>query len=416
MKLFVCDNLFDNSNISGYNSLLIDNILDTNKDDCIIVFIENVEKNYKIYDYLNEKNDFNHYFWCENLKELFEYNIIVTSIELFNDDIMFYDKNNTIYYFCEKKNIIFNEKFNNIEKYLFLSDYDTINDVDKTFFTKIYTFNNYFVDNNKVEFVRFNFNKNEIMKLFDNTTKEFTKLSLEIKEDYIIIFIQLFDSLFYDALDRIILSISELKKKYKIYTIIHWPLYKEIEKTITKKEIIFYNEKMYYKFYNIHIPIDIKNSEELIKNNDIETITIKFSINKEHSLTIKDYLLDIFNKYLNDEYTIITTMDDYNILKYVYLSDIYIPVTENLTYFSLLSQYYKTYTIFTNDSNNSQEYCIFGDIPLLNSSDYIHCSITNRIKKNLRVEDVKNSIENYIINKGNPFFLYKGEFCQFLFG
>ena len=110
MKIFVCDNVFNNSNITGYNSLLLNNILDTCKDDCIVFFLEDVEKNYKIYDYLNEIDKFNHYFWCENLKELFEYNIIVTSTELLNDELLFYNKSNIIYYFCEKKKINFNEK------------------------------------------------------------------------------------------------------------------------------------------------------------------------------------------------------------------------------------------------------------------------------------------------------------------
>jgi hypothetical protein len=416
MKIFVCDNLFNNSNITGYNSLLLNDVLQTSKDDCIVFFLEDVEKNYKIYDYLNEKHQFNHYFWCENLKQLFEYNIIVTSRELLNDELLFYNKSNIIYYFCEKKNINFNEKFNNREKYLFLADYDRINELDKRFFTKIYTFNNCFVDNNKVEFIRFNLKRNDIASLFDNNTKENIKINLEIKKDFIVIFIHLFDNLFYDTLDRIILSIYELKKTHKIYPIFYWPLDKEIEKTITKKDIILYNEKMYYKFYNLDIPIDIKNIEDIINNDDIETYNIKFSINKEFSLTIKDYILNVLNKYLNDEYTLITKIDDYNLLQHIYMSDIYIPITEKLSYLTLLSQYYKTYTIFTNDSNNTQEYCIFGDIPLLNSNDYIHCAITNRIKRNLRVEDMKNSIENYIKNKENPFFLYKREFCEYLFG
>ena len=84
-----------------------------------------------------------------------------------------------IYYFCEKKNITFNEKFNNREKYLFLSDYDTINELDKRFFTKIYTFNNFHTDCDKVEFIRFNLKKNDIITLFDNTTKENIKLLLQ---------------------------------------------------------------------------------------------------------------------------------------------------------------------------------------------------------------------------------------------
>lgn len=417
MKIFVCDKIFDNYNITGYNSILLSNILETNKEDCIIFFIEDVDKNYKVNDYLNEKNKFNHYFWCENLSTLFDYNIIVTSKELLTDEILFYNKNNIIYYFCEKKNINYNEKFNNRQKYLFLNDYDIVDDLDKRFYTKICTFNNYHEDCDKIEFIRFNFKRNELIHLFDNTKKENVKSSLGVKEDYIVIFIHLFDDLFYDTLDRIILAICELKKIYKIYPIIYWPLDKQIDKNITKKDLIVKDEKLFYKFYNLDIPIDIQNSNDILKEEDGDKVyNINFSINKEYSLTMKDYLLQLFNTYLKDEYRIITKIDDYNLLQNIYMSDIYFPVTEDISYLQLLSQYYKTYTIFTNDSYNSQEYCIFGDIPLLKSKDYIHCTIKNRLKRNLRVDDVKETIENYIKNKENPFFLYKREFCEYLFG
>lgn len=419
MKIFICDKIFDSNNITGHNSLLINNILQNNKDDCIVFFIEDVKENYKIYNYLNEKNTFNHCYWSDNLKILFDYNIIVTSNELLTDEILFYNYNNdnVIYYFCEKKNINYNEKFNNIEKYLFLNDYDVVDDLDKRYFTKIFTFNNVQDYSEKTEFVRFNFKQNDIATLFDNNTKENIKLSIDIKDDSIIIFIHLFDDLFYDSLDRIILAICELKELYKIYPIIYWPLDTEIKKNITKKDIIIKDEKMFYKFYNIDIPIDIQNIVDIMKRDEYENnaYIISFSINKEYSLTMKEYLITLLNRYLQNEYRIVTKIEDYNLLQHIYMSDIYIPVTEEISYLQLLSQYYKTYTIFTNDSYNSQEYCIFGDIPLLKSNDYIHCCIKNRIKRNLRVHDVKTSIENYIKNKENPFFLYKREFCQYLF-
>lgn len=145
-------------------------------------------------------------------------------------------------------------------------------------------------------------------------------------------------------------------------------------------------------------------------------VNINFSINIEHSLTMKESLLNILNVYIKDDYSIVTNIDDYKLLQYIYMADIYIPVTEELSYITLASQYYKTYTIFTNDSNNTQEYCIYGDIPLLKSNDHIYCSISDKIKRNMRTEDMKNSIENYIKNKENPFFVYKREFCEYLFG
>jgi hypothetical protein len=462
MKIYISDKIFDINNISsGYNSLLLNELQTNNHNECILFFIENVTKHYEIYEYLNEKNKFNNYFWCENLKAISKYKIIVISNELLTDELLFYNPNNVIYYFCEKRNIApllnstgqynvkNNVKCNNIQKYLYLKDYDTIYETDKSFFTKIYTFNNIQADGDKVEFIRYNiyprrfkmgrscgasfevvtgnlveesngvpfefFNgvkRNDIITLFDNATKDNIKSTFNIKDDYIVIFIHLYDDLFYDVLDRIILAISELKKIHKIWPIFYWPIEKNINKSITKNDIVVMNDKMIYNCYNIDIPIN----SDLSNFNDNELLNINFSINIEHSLTMKESLLNILKVYIKDEYSIVTNIDDYKLLQYIYMADIYIPVTEELSYLTLVSQYYKTYTIFTNDSNNTQEYCIYGDIPLLKSNDHIYCSISDKIKRNMRTDDMKNSIENYIKNKENPFFVYKREFCEYLFG
>jgi hypothetical protein len=173
-----------------------------------------------------------------------------------------------------------------------------------------------------------------------------------------------------------------------------------------------YDDKMMYKYYGVDILLD----KEIIKNNYYETLNINFSIIKEHCLTTKEFIFNVINYYIKDDFTIIHVDDEYNLLKNIYNSDIYIPITDNLSYLTLLSQYYKTYTIFTNDSNNTQEYCIYGNIPLLKSNDYIYCIFTNRIKRNMKMDDMKNAIENYIENKDNSFFVYKREFCEYLFG
>jgi hypothetical protein len=52
----------------------------------------------------------------------------------------------------------------------------------------------------------------------------------------------------------------------------------------------------------------------------------------------------------------------------------------------------------------------------LKSNDYIFSCISKRIKRTMKVDDMKNSIGNYIKNKENPFFVYKREFCEYLFG
>ena len=459
MKIYISDKIFDINNISsGYNSLLLNELQTNNHNECILFFIENVTKHYEIYEYLNEKNKFNNYFWCENLKAISKYKIIVISKELLTDELLFYNPNNVIYYFCEKRNIAplvssngqynvkSNVKYNNIQKYLYLKDYDTIDETDKSFFTKIYTFNNIQADGDKVEFIRYNvyprrfkmgrsygasfevvtgnlveesnglpfefFNGVKRNDIFDNETKDNIRCKFDIKDDYNVIFIHLYDDLFYDVLDRIILAISELKKIHKIWPIFYWPIEKNINKTITKNDIVVMNDKMIYNFYNIDIPIN----SDLSNFKDNELLNINFSINIEHSLTMKESLLNILNVYIKDDYSIVTNIDDYKLLQYIYMADIYIPVTEELSYVTLVSQYYKTYTIFTNDSNNTQEYCIYGDIPLLKSNDHIYCSISDKIKRNMRTDDMKNSIENYIKNKENPFFVYKREFCEYLFG
>jgi hypothetical protein len=90
MKIYISDKIFDINNISsGYNSLLLNELQTNNHNECILFFIENVTKHYEIYEYLNEKNKFNNYFWCENLKAISKYKIIVISKELLTDELLF---------------------------------------------------------------------------------------------------------------------------------------------------------------------------------------------------------------------------------------------------------------------------------------------------------------------------------------
>ena len=171
MKIYVSDKLFNIKNMTGYNNILMNEILKNSTNDCILYFIENVSKSYDIFEYLMDTDSFNNYYWNENLISLKHYKIKVTSKELLDEQLLQYKENDEIQYFCEKKNITYNEKHNFKIKKLYLYDYDVVDEVDKSFFTKIYTFNNIQVNQaneDNIEFVRFNVKNDSVFKLFDN--------------------------------------------------------------------------------------------------------------------------------------------------------------------------------------------------------------------------------------------------------
>lgn len=411
MKIFISDKLFSIKNITGVNNILISKLIETNCKNLTLYFIENVSKKYDLFDYLIETNIFNHYYWKEHLKSLSDYKVIVISKELLNQELSLYNENDSIYYYCEKRNINYNE-FHKSKKYLYLYDYDNIYNTDTVFFTKIYTFNNIQASEDNIEFIRFNVKNEGLFTLFDNENKENIRKKFNISNDYIIIFIHLYDTDVFDTIDRIILSIVELRKYYKIYTIVYWPIQKNITQIISKNDLIFENDKYHFSFYKSIVPLE----GELSNLNNDDKYNINFQTSIGYSINNRCDVENMLKTYLINDYKFSVNIDDVELTQNMYMSDIYIPITDEISYLTLLSQYYKTYTIFINDSYNTQEYCIFGDIPLLKSNDYIYSLISNRLKRNLRLDDVKETIENYIKNKENPFFLYKREFCEYLFG
>lgn len=239
---------------------------------------------------------------------------------------------------------------------------------------------------------------------------------LGLPDDHIIIYIHLYDRDFYYILDRIILAICELKKQgKKIYTVVYWGLNINISKKITKSDFTIEGDKVFYKVYNNYLPVNV-NDVSLENIEDTQEFNIEYYVSKIYSSTNKSDVIDLLNIYLPNEHRLMTNIDDGMMLSNIFASDIYIPVTENMSYLPMVSQLYQTYTILVSDNNNLQEYCIYGDNPLLKSDDYLYNVNSKKIKRNLRVQDIQSSIDEYIENKENPFFIYKKEFCSYIFG
>jgi hypothetical protein len=139
MKVFISDKLFNVKNITGSNNLLISELIKCKINNSILYFIENVSNKYELFEYLLETDIFNHYYWKEHLKSINQYKIVVISKELLNEELSLYTKNDSIYYYCEKRNINYNHNHYS-KKYLYLYDYDIVDNKDRAFFSKIYTF------------------------------------------------------------------------------------------------------------------------------------------------------------------------------------------------------------------------------------------------------------------------------------
>ena len=178
---------------------------------------------------------------------------------------------------------------------------------------------------------------------------------------------------------------------------------------IQESDII--NNTFCYKYSNTNIEFEIT-------PNAIGTrVNVEFTIHRPDSET---NMYDEFVKLLihsNVTYDIIKTPFDTNkeLFEYIYLSDIYIPLSYNFNQFSLIAQKLQTYCLFVNKSPMSTEYCLYGDVPILKSNDLFYHIEQNRIDTVLRVDDVKESIEKYYENKENPFFIYNKEITKLLF-
>jgi hypothetical protein len=283
-----------------------------------------------------------------------------------------------------------------------LNEYDNADENDIQYFDKIICDNN-FQSNQHVIFKKCNIGK---MIQFKKTKQQYLK-EKQITNQHVI-FINVSD-IDLKKIDKIIYAVNELQT-YNILLILYIPIYLNFNINIKKSDLTISGDEIVYKYINKEIKLDknvLENGEEDIQlnvnlPNDVQLFNYDFIVNllKEKHI---NYLY--INQYISLQ----------EIIEYIYMSDIYIPITNDFNYISLMSQKCETYTIFMNDSYNSQEYCIYGDLPMLISNDYYFNISNDRIEKMLRVDDIKNSIETYLNNKNNPEFIYKKEFCQYLF-
>ena len=406
MKLFVSDNIFNIDNIYSYNGQLIKNILKHHFHECGIVFLLNdVNKIIDINDYLNNINDILLiHFWKQNLIELEKYKIIVCNKDHFRRYI---ENNNVteINYYCQKKNIIYEDI--NVVKNIYLYENDFIEENEYSYFNKIYTFNNT-ISNEKIEFIQFQpicINSN-ILEIESKTKQEY-RLEKNIVNDNVV-FIHIID-IDLNIIDRIIFALDKLKEK-NIYTIIYLPVFynfKIVEQLCNLKKID--NNKLLLNYYGNDMTL-INCYENLNGNLSIQ-IEGNYINEKKNYVEIHNFCNDCLSNYeLKNCY-----INEYELNKYIYLSDVYIPITNSFTGLSIISQKYKTYTLFSDDGNNSNEYCLYGDNLLKDSNDYYFNRAELKIKKNLRTNDVYENLKTFFERKEDPFFVYNKEICNILY-
>lgn len=400
MIFLISDKIFNIDNANEYNGKLLHDFMNIYKENAeiVILFIVDVSLEYEVNEYLLETNVYLYTQWQLHFDYLNKYKILVVSKE---QSLILLQFATEIHYYCKKTNICYSTEIK-CKKTLYLNEYDRVDENDIQYFDNILCDNN-FQSNEKVKFTKCNIGDIIQMK---KTKQQYLK-EKQITNQHVI-FINVSD-IDLKKLDKIIYAVNELQK-YNILLIIYMPNYINFNINIKKSDLTISGDEIVYKYINKEIKLDknvLANGEEDIQlnvnlPNDVQLFNYDFIVNllKEKNI---NYLY--INQYISLQ----------EIIEYIYMSDIYIPITNDFNYISLMSQKCETYTIFMNDSYNSQEYCIYGDLPMLISNDYYFNISNDRIEKILRVDDIKISIETYLNNKNNPEFIYKKEFCQYLF-
>ena len=251
---------------------------------------------------------------------------------------------------------------------------------------------------------------------------------IELKQKYYstrdnIIFIHIIDNN-YNCIDKILLALSKINQEYNSRVIFYMPFKRIIKKNAMLSEFIIDNDSLIYNYNGINYSFPIPNN----LNGD-SVIEIEFTTTSlEHPVYNSESYKKLFDE--NIKYEIIDTFfENESVLQeHILLSDIYIPVskplcslpvnTQRFNHFdelSLLSQSYKTYTLFLNDDFFTREYCIYGKIVTEYCNDFYYNIDEKKIEKVLRVDDVVSAINEYYDNLNNPFFSYKKEITKLLY-
>jgi len=407
MHFFISDEIFDNDNIHSYNGQLLNKMKLYNEIDCVIIFIQNDKNDIQtIYEYLENNNIYLFSIWKSMFKQLKSYKIFVCSKENVNE-IIKVNNVSEVNYYCIKENILYNSTLSP-KKILYLNEYDKIVDSDYDFFDKIYCFNSS-QSNTKVEFIPM-----KIMNFINNNyiitdSKECLKNKIT-KKDENIVFVHIMDENL-NMVDRVVFAIKKLQQ-YNIRVIVYMPVVQSINVpnyTIMENEIVdgIFN----YNYHNEIITMPIV--DETVTN---RKINMNFKLLKNKGNTYYNEFKILLDD-LQIEYDIINTVfqNENELYKYIYLSDVYIPVYNHFNDYCLLAQKYETYCLFLNDSYMSSEYCLYGVIPCLNTKDLFYNMQRKRIETVLRVDDVKKSMQTYFEQKNDPTFNYNKEITKMLF-
>lgn len=263
-----------------------------------------------------------------------------------------------------------------------------------------------------------------------NKDNDLALKKIELKRKYYatsdsIIFIHIIDNK-YNSIDKIIFALSKIKEK-NVIIVLYFPFKETIKKNVMLSEFIIENDSLIYNYNCNNFYFPIPNNYNNLNGDSIIEIQFTTTSLEDPVYNIESYK-KLFDTHINYE-IIDTFLENDSILReHILLSDIYIPISKPLESFqvnsqmfnrfdelSILSQSYKTYTLFLSDDLFTREYCIYGKNVTETCNDLYYNMDENKIEKVLRVNDVVSTINEYYHNIHIPFFNYKMEIAQVLY-